>query len=167
MRLSRIIQPISSSLLFLSGLAILIAATLGVADVVLNIVANKPLAGAFEGIEHLLVAIVFCALPFAVRNDAHISLSLFELKPGGFTYRAKTILKLLCSVLCYALLAYASYGSFLASFESREFSQGLIGLPVYPFKLILLVGVLGALVESILVPFANDDATANTHKEIL
>ena len=123
-----------------AGACILAMTFVGAVDVIGIFVFNKPLPGAFEFTEILMVAGIFLAMAMAQARQQHVSVGLFlhMLSPAAqrFSMRINSLL----TALFFGLLAYVSWKVAAESFRIGEFSAGLIQVPIWPAKLALAIG---------------------------
>lgn len=99
---------------------LLIALTLvTVADVVGRYFLSRPLPGASEYTELLLMSIIFCGLPAVCLDDGHISVDLIVGKLRGWWERAQLVFARLFISVMLAIIAWQlwKHGTQLASYN--------------------------------------------------
>lgn len=122
-----------------AGLSLLLMAVVGAVDVV-GSGFGRPLVGAYELIETLMVITIFMSVAAAQQHGAHINVDLVRNMLGVRAQTVLTLLGVLCSAGLFALVAYYGYFATLKSFASGEIRQGQLGFPVWPARLALALG---------------------------
>lgn len=110
-----------------------------VTDVVLRYFFNRPISGGFELSELVLSVIVAPSLVAATASREHISVDVFYEK---MPLRMRLVLNMVAPVVgivVLALLMWQGGGSFLHSARAGEYTD-MLRAPIYPFRLILLIG---------------------------
>ena len=121
--------------------------TLTSIDVVGRYFVGRPVPGAFELTELLLVAVIFCGLPLVSADRAHIEIDLIE---SWLPKPAWRVLGRLSHALCAAALAGVAV---VASSKARRMTEDAeltptLGIPLAPFAwLVVVMVVVAALVE--------------------
>ncbi|BCH29783.1 hypothetical protein MesoLjLc_17130 [Mesorhizobium sp. L-8-10] len=136
----RSIRLIASGLLWVGGAASVMIAAFGAADAVSSVIRGRPLAGVVEFTQLALVTLVFTVQPYVLVTRAHIRLDLIKYTRGSAGDWISRSLAHGTAMMCYGLIAYASWPSFLTSLAAREHTEGIIALPVYPVKGLLFLG---------------------------
>jgi TRAP-type mannitol/chloroaromatic compound transport system permease small subunit len=132
---------IAETMLVLSMVAIIVIATLGAADTVMSVVAGKPIPAVFEITELFVAIIIFMTQPYIVLTSAHIAVDLFTFEGKSTLRIIRSFTILILSLLSYSAIAVGAWRSMTKSIDLGELSNGIIGIPVYPFKTVLFVGV--------------------------
>lgn len=136
----RSIHLIASGLVWVGGVASVLIAVFGTADAVSSLIRGRPLAGVVEFTQLALVTLVFTVQPYVLLHRAHIRLDLIQYRSGSLGDLFSRSLAYGTALLCYGLIAYASWPSFVSSLAAREHTEGIIALPVYPVKGLLFLG---------------------------
>ncbi|MBS3648517.1 TRAP transporter small permease [Pseudaminobacter sp. 19-2017] len=123
----------------LAGIALLLMAIVGALDVV-GATTGRPLVGTHEITETLMVIAIFMALASAQQRNAHIRVELFTRQLSPSLQVALSVFALVCSLACFALIAYFGWSSTLRSISTGEFRQGQLGFPVWPARMALALG---------------------------
>lgn len=131
---------IASLLIWVGGAASVLIALFGTLDALSSLFRGRPLTGVVEFTQLALVVLIFTAQPYVLLHHAHIRLDLLKFRPGSFADTAGRSLTVAAALLCYGLIAYTSWPSFLTSLEGREYTEGILALPVYPVKGLLFLG---------------------------
>lgn len=125
---------------FVAGIGVLVMMTVGAFDVVLTHFFNRPIPGAFEITEAMMVGSIFLAVAMAQRERKHIRVEFLvdRLPPRGRA--CFDLLAHLLSGFVFTLIAWYGWRAGIKSFNLGEFSSGLLKFPVWPARLALAVG---------------------------
>jgi TRAP-type mannitol/chloroaromatic compound transport system permease small subunit len=130
-----------------AGLCIAAIIVVGTADTVGRLL-NRPVMGAVEITEALLAAVIFLALPYAQRHNAHV---VVDIVVQSFSNRWRKILYFFALVLTLAafiLLAKQSYEAAVQSWRVGEVSAGYLPIPVWLAKIMATTGLAIAVIET-------------------
>ncbi|MFC1980941.1 TRAP transporter small permease subunit [Chloroflexota bacterium] len=119
---------------------ILVLVFLVVSEVVLRFLFNKPLVGALESSELIMVAIVFLSIAYTQAHRAHIVVEVVTSRLQGKT---RHILEAFVLVLClatYTIIFWESGKSAVVAWQVGDVSMGLIAFPTWPSKMLVPVG---------------------------
>ncbi|MCW5690892.1 MAG: TRAP transporter small permease [Pseudolabrys sp.] len=160
-------ERLSSVLLYVSAVAIALIAIAGAADAIGSAVFNRPISGVFELTGLSLVVIIFMAQPYVTLSGSHIELDLFRFDRKSVLGRTRHFLTSLFGAICYAAIFIASWRGFTEAWHVREATAGIYAFPVYPVKLILVIGAFLAFCMSVLSFFVRSEAAkvAETFEE--
>ncbi len=128
-------------LLLLGTLGMISAMLVGVADVVGTEFLGRPVLGTLEFTESTMVLVVFGALAYAQERRAHIRVELLYSQVGP---RGKSFMEAVTHIVAFiffALVAWQGYVELLYSWEIMESTMGSVRFPLYPARVILLLGV--------------------------
>ena len=128
-------------LLLLGTVGMIAAMLVGVADVVGTEFLGRPLLGTLEFTESTMVLVVFGALAYAQERRAHIRVELLYSFVGP---RGKSFMEAVTHIVAFiffALVAWQGYVELLYSWEIKESTMGSVRFPLYPARVLLLVGV--------------------------
>jgi len=137
--LERISERAARSIYRISLLVVLVMMLLTVYDVVARYFFNRPLIGAYEFTEFLLVIMVTSALAFAQVSKRHISV---ELLVSGLPLRARKITHVISCSIClsiYVLIAWQGFKGAQTQWRHGIVS-GAFSVPLWPFYLFLAFG---------------------------
>jgi TRAP-type C4-dicarboxylate transport system permease small subunit len=134
---------------FLAVLAIVAMVIATMADVGRRAITGRPIAGVFELGEVMMVAIVFLSLGFAETSRSHIAVTLLTSRLPRRLVRVLTScgLVLVIGVVTWMVLATAQRA--LIAIEDNEFRHGLIAIPIWPARVLVVFGLIGFLLELI------------------
>jgi TRAP-type C4-dicarboxylate transport system permease small subunit len=132
-----------------AGVGVLVMMLIGAFDVVATHFLGRPIPGAFEITEAMMVASIFLAAAMAQRERKHIRVEILvdRLRP-----RARAILDLVAHLVTlgvFALITWYAWAAAAKSLAIGEFSAGLIRFPVWPAKLALAIGAAMMVMQSI------------------
>lgn len=148
---NRLLRQINKITLWTAGFAILAMTLLGGLDVIGTVLLGYPIAGTYEATETLLVLSVFLALGFVHQERAHIAVDLFYWRMGTRSRWAIDVLTLVAMAYYFAVIAWEGWIKALESWQTGEYSVGLVQFPIYPARFALVVGaslaVLNCLVD--------------------
>jgi TRAP-type C4-dicarboxylate transport system permease small subunit len=139
--LERVLDRISTVAGWIAGLAILLMAVLGGLDVVSTALIGKPLDATVEATEALMVIGAFMGLGLLHKRRAYIAVDLLREHSGLATRRALDCLALALMIFYFGLIAWRGWADALQSLAVREYSSGLIRIPLYPSKFALAIGM--------------------------
>ncbi|MEP7207543.1 MAG: TRAP transporter small permease [Casimicrobiaceae bacterium] len=123
-----------------AALAVLGMMAVGTLDVLGTVLLGRPLSGAYEITESLMVAAVFLALALSQREGRQIRVTLVVERLGPRMVAVLDALAELASLGVYAVIAWYGWGVAIESHAIGEFSSGLLRFPVWPAKLALALG---------------------------
>ncbi|MCM2562958.1 TRAP transporter small permease subunit [Lutimaribacter sp. EGI FJ00015] len=146
MALYRIRQAIRLLMVALTGAAMLVMVLLTVVDVVGRHGFNASVFGASEMIQWLMIIVVFGGIAFVTRDDAHITVGLFE----NLLERRLPLVsrwgRHIFTLGFYALMVWVLWRLALGGLESGRRSA-VLGIPTWAFSgmgaLISTLGLLG------------------------
>lgn len=128
-------------LLLLGTVGMIAAMLVGVADVVGTEFLGRPLLGTLEFTESTMVLVVFGALAYAQERRAHIRVELLYSYVGP---RGKSFMEAVTHIVAFiffALVAWQGYVELLYSWEIKESTMGSVRFPLYPARILLVLGV--------------------------
>lgn len=128
-------------LLLLGTVGMIAAMLVGVADVVGTEFLGRPVLGTLEFTESTMVLVVFGALAYAQERRAHIRVELLYSHVGP---RGKSFMEAVTHIVAFiffALVAWQGYVELLYSWEIKESTMGSVRFPLYPARVVLLLGV--------------------------
>ena len=123
-------------------------------DVIGRYFFSHPIAGTTELVKAMIIIIVFLSVPYTWQQGRHIrtTLILDRLSP-----RKKTGLEIFIALLALGVFSSISIFSWDAAWESwslREFDGDQLRVPVYPSRLIVVLGA-GLLVIQLILELVN------------
>ena len=139
--------------------ALFLMMLLTVADVVLRATLNKPIIGATEIIEQMMVAIVFLGLGWCALQEKHIWVELFASRYAPGTQRAIDVGVYLVGLLLVGTICWRTFVTTLIVMD-LGITCSYIEVPKYPFYALAAFGwaVLFVAMASLLVKRIKDGA---------
>ena len=122
------------SMVFIFLLMILITA-----DVGLRVTLNRPITGAIEIAEMLMVVIVFFGLSWTTQKRMHIKVDLIVAR---YPKRARNVIDIVNCTIALILTAVLFWQTFVETGNVKLFglTSAYIGVPKYPFYAIAAIG---------------------------
>lgn len=135
-----LLKALNTSALAICAFAILSIALIGALDVIMTLLLGRPITGAYELTETLMVMVVFLALGYLHQERAYIAVdALYEC--FGFTaQRIADYFSLLLIVVLFSMMAWRAWIMALRSWRIGEYSVGLIPFPIYPSRFAFAIG---------------------------
>jgi TRAP-type C4-dicarboxylate transport system permease small subunit len=164
-RLRKVGHRLAVYMLAVSAIAILATAAAGTLDVLMTLALGRPIPGVFEFAQLALVVIIFMAQPFIVLSGSHIMVELISLKRGSVLERLRSFVVFGFAATFYLVIAVSAYQGFMESVAIREVSDGLVRIPVTPFKFAILLGAVIALLAVPLAAFTARDESSEAVRE--
>lgn len=145
----RVLRGVVKVFSFLSLLFVVAMMLLGVLDVVLRIFFKAPIIGATELTQMMMVGMVL-ALGAGVLGDENITVDFVM---DFFPQRTRWVVELITSVITIGVCLLISYEGIKSAIYSHSYNYAysLLGVPEWPFLVVLSVGFLGGVVAIIAV----------------
>lgn len=137
---NHLLERLALAILLIGGVGLLMSMFLGVGDVVGTQVLNTPLPGARELTESTMVLIVFGALTYAQIKRSHIRVELLYTRMPPRIQAAMDVVTDLAAIIFFGLLLWQAINEVRISWEIDESTVGLIRFPLYPARIIIVVG---------------------------
>lgn len=109
-------------------------------DVLGRIIFNRPIPGAYEIAEMLMVVIVFFSLAFCEAKDQHIRVEVISMHLPRRAQLLLSILAYIAGMFLFGLIGFGSGKRAVASWIVREYSAGIVPTPLYPVKFVVPLG---------------------------
>lgn len=138
-----------SALLAYVGAASLFAMTcLTTADVVGRYVFNKPITGALEVTEFMVLILIFSFLAYAQSQKSHVTVDLLLER---FPEKIRKYVKIFNHLVCLGLMGLITWMGYQRAMELLEYGEASPNLevPHYPFVFFLVLGCLVMCIEYI------------------
>ncbi len=115
-------------------------------DVIGRYLFNKPVLGAFELTEFLVLILIFSYLAYTQSVDAHVSVELFV---GRLPKKIQTLIYLFNHTVSLALMMLVAWKSFEKAMELIETGENSpnLSLPNYPFVFFMTLGCVVMCIE--------------------
>jgi TRAP-type transport system small permease protein len=148
--MARLVARLGALSMGLAGASLLLMTLLGALDIIGTKFFSRPIPGAYEATEALLVLTVFLALAHAQAAGQHIAVDLVVERLRGVPRRVVQVLALALTLGVFAVIAWRGWVLGLSSLAIREYASGIIPFPVYPAKLALAVGATLMVLQTLL-----------------
>jgi TRAP-type C4-dicarboxylate transport system permease small subunit len=134
------VRMLNTAALAVASFAILLMTLVGGSDVLSSIVFGRPIPGAYESTEALMVVIVFLAIGWLQTENGNIAIDIFPRRLGP---RGRKVHAAACELLALAFFGLLAWQGWLLAVESlriNEQSAGLVRFPLWPSKFTLATG---------------------------
>jgi len=151
----RLIDSLNEWVGKISGWLIIPLILLVVFDVTLRYVFNRPTVWAWDINIQLLGALVVLGGGYALLHGAHIGVDALVMR---FSPRGRAIVDLFTSGFFFfgiGVLLWKAFGDALFSVQIKELYTSVFAPPIYPFKILMVVGILLLLLQGV-VKFIRD-----------
>jgi len=138
--LGGVLERMALAVLLVGGIGMLTAMFLGTGDVVGTQFFGQPLHGAKEITESTMVLIVFGALAYAQIRRAHIRVELIYSHMTPRIQAAMDVVADLAGLVFFGILAWQCTIEAMLSWRVGEAADGLLRVPLYPARWILVTG---------------------------
>ena len=145
--MERVLRRVSDLLALTGGASLLILMVAGAFDAVWRFIGGRPVAGVVDYGEILLVGITFLALAYAQRHEDHVLVDVLASRLPPRVAKASELVGLTVAVLVLLFAVYAASRSAVTSFVGGEHRFGLVRVPVWPGRVVLVLGILAWLAE--------------------
>ncbi len=153
-KIKKVLSGVNWVFMCVCGLSIAVMVTYGFIDVCARFLFNHPLYGTYELSEILMVVVVFLSISGCEAEGRHMRVDLV------FSYISQTLqgvidsIAYVCGIVVCGLLTLYSIAPALNSWRIDEHSEGIIPFPIYPSRIVIVVG-LALLVIQLLVRLAD------------
>jgi TRAP-type C4-dicarboxylate transport system permease small subunit len=131
-KLGRIVSKATFIVSLVSYAGVVVIMLLNVADVLLTKFAAKPISGAYEITESLLLCTVFASFAYAQSKKAHINMTiLINIFPKALKFFVYGLMGLLSAGVA-AIVGYAAVQQALSAIDKGTVTSVLM-IPMYPF----------------------------------
>jgi TRAP-type C4-dicarboxylate transport system permease small subunit len=146
--LLKILQNLSTYLAYIGSFSLFSMMCLTIADVAGRYVFNKPVLGAFELTEFMVLILIFSYLGYAQAGKSHVSVDLFMM---FIPERLKVYIEAFNHVACLGIMVLIAWMGFEKALEMMETGESTpnLALPSYPFVFFLVLGCATMCVEFI------------------
>ncbi len=126
----------------IAGLVTFLMMLLVVANALLRFAFNAPIAGTLEVTESMLTVLIFLSLALTQYEGGHIHVVLITKQLPLPLQRAAKFAAMLLGLIFFAWCTYAAWGFAVKSWMMDEHEWGSIQYPLYPVKLVVVLGLL-------------------------
>ena len=144
LRISRILATIADRVFTgagaLSGIAIVVIMIAVIADVSRRGILNQPIAGVYEISEMLMVLIVFFGFALTEARGRHIRVEVLTRRLPSRTQLFLELLAPIIGIFLYGVICIGSWECAAMSWATKEYTGGLVSIPLYPSRFVLSIG---------------------------
>jgi TRAP-type C4-dicarboxylate transport system permease small subunit len=148
----KILQSLSTYLAYLGAFSLFLMMSITIVDVAGRGIFNKPLLGAYELTEFLVLILIFSFLGYTQRKKSHISVDLFMM---FFPEKLKVYIEIFNHLACLAIMILITWMGMDKALEMMSTGEATanLALPIYPFVTFLVLGCAIMCIEFILDVF--------------
>jgi TRAP-type transport system small permease protein len=130
---------LSNKLSYLGAIALFAMMLLTAADVSGRYIFNKPILGAFELTEFLVLILIFSFLAHAQAEKTHVSVDLLV---GRLPKKWRTALGIFNHTVCLLLMGLFVWMTTIRAMELKEYAEASsnLGIPKFPFAYFVVIG---------------------------
>ena len=150
LRARLVLEFVALGVLLLGALGMLVSTFLGAADVIGTQFLGQPVHGALEITESTMVVIVFGALAYSQIRRNHIRVELLYTRVGPRSQAAMDVVADLMALLFFSLLLWQAVNEAAFSLSIDEATFGLIRIPLWPARIVLVFGTALLLLQLLL-----------------
>lgn len=138
--MARLLRALNRITSFMSAGLVFIMMLLIVVDVSSRFLANRPLPGTIEFTRVFMAAVVFLGLAHTEECRAHIRAQVFVSRLPEKLQIVMDIFVWFVGLSLFVIIAWQGWDIFIESWQSREFYPGIISVPIYPARLLVVLG---------------------------
>ncbi len=138
-KILNIFKRLSTYLAYIGALSLFAMMCLTVADVAGRYIFSKPILGAYELTEFMVLVLIFSFLAYTQAHKSHVAVDLFIV---FFPKKFKVFIEIFNHLACLAIMILITWMGFEKALEmvgTGESSTNL-ALPSYPFVFFLVIG---------------------------
>jgi len=139
-RIDSVISSVNKIQAIISACAIFLIMFLVSADVISRFLFGKPVMGTYEIGEMLMVCIVFLAVGYTQMVGGHVKVETLTRRLNADIRTGLSTIMSFLGFVIFALMTYSSWNLALAALRNKRTIQGLLGLPLFPSKLLVTIG---------------------------
>ncbi|GGX54419.1 TRAP transporter small permease subunit [Saccharospirillum salsuginis] len=139
-RIDRWVYKLESWLTMIAGITILALVFIAVVNILGRWLFNMPLRGYIDWVEQLMAVFAFLGIAYCQRLGGHIRMDLLVGALRGRALWLSEFVTVFFMLLVTLILTYGSYLHFLRAYTNGDSSID-IGLPIWPAKLIVPIGL--------------------------
>ena len=145
-RLHKKMEWVSGNLSYFGSIALFAMMLLTTVDVIGRYFFNKPVLGAFELTEFLVLILIFSFLAPSQAKKSHVAVDLIF---QHFPARLRVVIDVLNHLLCMVFMGLIAYRCFIRALEIKEFGEATsnLGIIKYPFAFFVVFGCAALTIE--------------------
>lgn len=138
---------LSTATTALATLAVLWLIGVTVVHVVLRATGHGGVSGIVESSALVMVGVIFLGFAGAQRAGAHVSVQLFVRMLPARVQNLLALVSLVVGIVFVVWMVWATYDAFSTSFDSGERLSGVVRIPIWPARAVVVFGFASLLVE--------------------
>lgn len=142
LRLEKIHQKVEEAVVFLSGVIIIIMFGLISSEVILRTVLKMSIPGIFEMASQMMVAISLLGISYVQQKKEHITVDLISERAPVLFNNITNLLVVILGLLITSVYCWQGWISFYHSWQSHEYTLGIVHFPLWPGKLVVAISML-------------------------
>jgi TRAP-type C4-dicarboxylate transport system permease small subunit len=139
--LARVVERVALVVLLIGGLGMVLSTLAGMTEIVGVQILGIPVPGARELTESTMVLIVFGALAYTQVRRGHIRVEILYLKAGPRGRAVMDAVTHAAALVFFGLILKTGYEEVIFSLRINEATFGAVRFPLWPARIILVVGV--------------------------
>jgi TRAP-type C4-dicarboxylate transport system permease small subunit len=148
--LRRVLDMVNGVMAMACVACLVVMVLLTMADVTRRTFAGKSIEGVNELGEVMMVVIVFLGVAYAEQRRAHVSMTLVVRRMKPQVAAAVEAAGLLLVVLIVAWMLWVTTDRALVSFAANEYRFGLVRIPIWPARAVIVLGLAAYLLQLVL-----------------
>lgn len=141
-RIDKYHQKTEFAVVFLAGMLIIVMMTLITIEVVTRKLFNQSIAGVFEISSQLMVGVSLLGLSYVQQKKEHISIDLITSKLSPLLLKISDLSVFLLGFFITIVFTIEGWYMFIESIQSGEKSIGILPVPFWPGRLIVVLSML-------------------------
>ena len=140
LKIGKGIDKVTSAMSLVSYVGVTVIVLLTVIDVILTKTISKPILGAYEITEQLLLCTVFASFAYGQTKKSHINMALVISRlPRTLRYLCFAVMSFV-SVVVAALMGYAAVLQAISNYQTNVVTANLF-IPTFPFLIVEAVAM--------------------------
>ena len=139
--MQKLLSRINDVLSGLAGWLMFVMMALLVADVLWRVF-SKPLLGVAEMSVFVMMIVIYLGFARCEEHEEHVRLEFLLNMARGRMRRAMILLTRVLALLTTALFVYAVFTDAWSAWLSNDSIEGMVNLPIWPTKFIMVVGAM-------------------------
>ena len=140
-RLARAQSRLETVLALLSAAIVAAMMFLTFADVALRYIFNSPIQGVYVLSQMMLISVIWLASAYVQQTKSNIRIDVLFQKLSRNTQVVIELVMIILSLILCAILTWKGGWEFWQSWTTKEYSIGLIELPLWPSRSLFLIGI--------------------------
>lgn len=128
-------RKIEGAVVFLSGLIVIFMLTIICSEVILRALFRISVPGVFEMSSQMMVAISLLGISYVQQKREHITIDLISDKVPALFNKISNIIIYVIGILITIVYSWQGWISFYNSWQTQEYTLGIVQFPLWPGKL--------------------------------